>query len=447
MSAAILAPLPASAAGVGVAGRLSGRRPAEGSRQRATRHAVHGLILFIVFGQRLAVPLGTDSMSFVLPVSYVALVTMWRVGTVTLDRRRTSLYFAAAAACAATSLIAALGTAVSIPSLLLLVLIWFPWCFRLALPDKARLRLLDSSLDCFLSAMRVVAWLAISQVALQLAGIQYVDLLARALPRQLLDTGYNTSYPLTYGSPLHKANAWLLLEPSFLSQFLALAVLIGMVRAVRLRTQVLFLVALGAAYSGTGILLLVVGSLLLLVRQPQKVRRGVVVLVLGMAGVILLSPLRQGLFGRLGEFSQSGTSGSSRFIEPYQLVYNYLATPSHILWGGGPAATRTSLPPHSANAIFPILSKLLAEYGLLAGSLFLFFIIYAVCARVQQPVLPGIALMLLFVLSASLQQPSTVMLAWLLTGLFAVSDRKPSPSVNPVMKSCHERLAVREDSS
>jgi hypothetical protein len=87
----------------------------------------------------------------------------------------------------------------------------------------------------------------------------YEDYLKTFVPAQFLAQGYNTSFPMEYGSSIVKANAFVFLEPSFLSQFLALALVVGVI--VRVRSWQLLVLALGMAstLSGTGILLLVVG--------------------------------------------------------------------------------------------------------------------------------------------------------------------------------------------
>ena len=380
------------------------------------------LIVITIFGERIGLPNGQDPISIVMIANLIALGFLAITGVLTVDRQRALWYIAAgsAAVLAAMGVLLTTNSSISLNSLLLLLVIWFTWIFRLRNPYGAALY--NKLLDFFLKAVSVLAGLAIFQFFTQFVGLHYTDWMAKWLPANYLIPNYNTSYPVSFGSSIYKANAWVILEPSFLSQFMALGIIIALLRGARIRTILLLLVGLICSLSGTGFLLLIVGLLAIAIRQPWHLRReivsgGVIALV-----VLLLSPASSLLLDRLNEFGTTGTSGSSRFVEPYQDVFRYLQSSiSRQFLGGGPAATRTAHLSDNPSIIYPIVSKLFGEYGIIAGLIFTAFIVISIYSRARRPVLPTVILVFLFLLSASLTQAHTVTLAWVLLGAFAVA--------------------------
>lgn len=419
------------------------RRPGA-SRRRAltgqrfgTRSATLVTLLFVtVVGQRLALPLPGFQLQLTLLASLVALGVLLLHDQLRPDRVRLQLYAAAALLCTLTTFFAGymLGGPASLPSWLVLLALYAPWIYRLDATTVEEYRRFAS---VFVGLMLMIAATAVAQFASQVLGVwRYSDPLADALPRDLLIQGYNVSIPLSYGASLHKSNAFVFLEPSFLSQFCALAIIV----AVLLRAPVWQLVLLGlgllSAVSGTGLLLLVVGAVLAVVRTPALLRPRLVATAAAGAVAFLWSPYAPLLLERRKEFGQQGSSGYDRFVAPYLEVARGLAEePIRYLLGAGPG-TATRLLESSARGqlgdaiVYNIPTKLVFEYGLVAGVLFTVFIVVGVVHRAPMPVVPGVVLVMLFLLSGSLLQPHTVVLAWLLTGMWTGTRNRAEAPAN-----------------
>ncbi len=255
--------------------------------------------------------------------------------------------------------------------------------------------------------MLVFAAIGILQVLVQFAGIwSYTDLLRSVVPQNLLFQGYNTSYPIEYGSPVIKANAFVFVEPSVFSQFLALALLSVLSRGKEYWRVAVFAVALVCTVTGTGIMVLGFGLMVLAVRRGGlwAVRAAVVLAVAGVAA--LLSPVGPILLSRTGEAGQTNSSGSLRFVQPYEyLLSRWSSDPWSILTGLGPGQAdrisdaifaETGLPISFAGAV-----KMVLEYGVPASVLAGVFLYVAVVRRSPAPTVALAAIFLNAVTSSS----------------------------------------------
>lgn len=384
-----------------------------------------GLLLVVVLGQRLALPLPGPQVQLTLVAVLAALGLLVLADGVRADIARLQLYLVAALAVVAVSAVTTWSAnPLSIPSLVVLLILWLPWVFRLRHPSGEAYRRLARR---FVRLMLVLAPLGVVQVLVQVVGLwRYADVMQAVLPTAVLIDGYNTSIPFQYGSSLYKANAFVFLEPSFFSQYCALAMLLGLLLRAPLWQMLILGLGLVVAVSGTGLVMLGVGAVLLLLRRPGALLRPAVVVpaVLGTAA-LLASPVAQLLLDRRDEITDSGSSANSRFVAPYLEVGAGLAAdPVRYLVGAGPG-TATRMLESSARGqlgdaiVYNILAKLLFEYGLIAGALFTLFILVALLLRCPVTVIPGSLVLMLFFLSGSLLQPHTVVLAWLFTGLWA----------------------------
>lgn len=406
---------------------------------RATRSAwgegdqrvVTILVVLLVLTQRMGVPVGGSTISVALPLSYLAVTILLFRRRLTANRLRSELYLIAITACLATTAIVALdGGSFSMTSLLLLVAIYLPWTMRArgSTPYAVAWR----AGATFVRVMLVVAAVAVLQFAAQLAGIwQYQDYLAQVIPSQYLVFGYNPNIPLVFGSPTFKANAFVMLEPSFLSQYCALAAVIGMILRVPTWQLLLLVAGLASAVSGTGIVALAIGGALILVRARHRIRPAYLVGAVVALVVVLLGPTAPLLLDRTGEVTQSGTSGNARFVAPITEALRGLEDdPARYAVGAGPGSADRLLGERgdgrSALANFSIAPKLAFEYGLIAGGLFVVFILLGLLDGAPWRVVPGVLVVMLFLLSGALLQPQTAFLAWVLIGLGA-SDRARAP--------------------
>ncbi len=378
------------------------------------------VIAAVVVLQRFALPFGDGQVPLVLPVVLVAVV--WAVGRGVLeeDRLRLQLYLAAMLACGTAATIASWrGLAWSPLSLIYLFVTYLPFSFRLR---RASPELHREAVSFFVKLMTAAAVLGIVQMGAQLLGWAYHDPF-EAIPSSFVLQGYNTSYSVVYGSPIFKANGFLFLEPSFYSQFLALALIGHLYLRRRPVAAGLFLAALLASVSGTGVVLAASGSVLLgLTRHGRQIWP---LLSIGvMAVIVALSPIGTLFTSRIAEFSTGKSSADGRFVAPYRLASATLFTsPATLLTGNGPGSAerlareveeRTGLTP-----VFPVVPKLAVEYGEPAAAGFLLFVLVAVLRRVPSVPLSLAVLVMYLTLSGSLLQPATVFLMLVFTTLFA----------------------------
>lgn len=382
--------------------------------------SVYLLIVTLILFQRFVVP-GTE-VSVALPVAFVVLIGLAARRQLVADVSRLALYLAAVAVCLIATVAASAGNGPepSIASLLLLVVLYIPLCFRTTAALREQF---PRVLEFFQKIMAVTAVGCLLQWAIQLAGLPYTDLFESVLPPQLIVADFNTTYPIYYDAPILKANGFVFLEPSFASQFLALAIIIQLMLGGGWKRIALFGVALVTTVSGTGIALLGVGLVVLAYRRGgQWTVRAVVATLLAVVAVSL-TPLGEVLAERTGESAVEGSSGNARFVAPYTSVADAISRDqTAFLVGRGAGSVDIDLTffnPQGLLVNYPALPKLAGEYGVPAALVFLAFILTVFLRNVPSPTLGWMSVAFYFVLSGSLLQPQTVYVVWLLTGLFA----------------------------
>jgi hypothetical protein len=413
-------------------------RPVTAAERSFVYGVVASMLVLAVFGQRFTLPAGGIPLALPLVGSYVAAFMLRVRGGIRYNRVRTEMYIMAAGAVVVASWFTVLqGHGLSVNSLFLLLIIYLPWVFCVSTaysdlwPRIARL---------FVRMMVIAAVVGVAQMLTQVFGLwAYEDYLDTFVPPDFLAQDYNTSFPIAWNSPIVKANAFVFLEPSFLCQYLALALIVGII--IRARAWQLLVLGLGMAstLSGTGILLVVVGVVLLVVRAPRLIRP--VYVISGLLGLVIIfqTPAADMLLSRSDEASQSGSSGSLRFVQPYTEVFAGLQEePVRYLVGAGPGTSERLLESDAGGkvgeaVVYTIAPKLAFEYGLIAAVVFMAFMLVSILRGPPMPVLPGAVIFMLFFLSGSLLQPHTVATAWLLTSIWG----------NPVTLGVSDALAAR----
>ncbi len=393
----------------------------------ADRSIVSLLVVLLVLTQRIGIPVGDTSISVALPLGYLLIGVLVVRGSVTVSRTRMELLFLAlAGVLTVTAIVGGIGgagTEFSLASLGLLVAIYLPWVLHARGADS--LALVRHAGTTFIRTMLVLAAVGLAQVTAQLTGVwDWVDYLRQWLPSGYIVPTYNYNNSLEWGSDTFKGTAFVLLEPSFLSQFCALAILIGLVLRVRPWQIVLLIAGMGASVSGTGIFLLSAGAVLMLFRAPRLIRPAYVVSGAVAVALVLWSPIADFLLSRSGELTETESSGYARFVAPYKQVLAGLNDePIRWLIGAGPGTSESLLLTNREGVgslvLYSIIPKLAFEYGVIAGGLFVVFLVVAMLRGTPWKVVPGSILFMVFFLSGALLQPQTAFLAWILTTLVA----------------------------
>ncbi len=320
-------------------------------------------------------PLGAQGIDISLLILLATPFVGCIFGCIRLEGRRLALY---------VTLLGILGllqipqTEISISSLLLLAALHLPYVFAVQGDYGDRLR------KFFVDMVTVFAWLGIAQYGLQvLVNARYLFPIENFVPSSFLVQHFNTQAALGYGSQVYRPNGVFLLEPSFFSQVLAVAIIAELGNLRRITRLVPFAVALLASRSGTGILVLAVCLPLYLVS-----RRRWDVLLAGLVALVALASLHEQLhldrfLSRLGEFSSTRSSGFARFVGGFFLFDQYLwEDPWRTLFGYGAGAFSN----YASRADYPVaemaLFKMVFEFGLFGAAAYFGFLF---CCLITSP--------------------------------------------------------------
>jgi hypothetical protein len=268
------------------------------------------------------------------------------------------------------------GEPFSLNSMLLLVTLYVAYVFYLPRQGDAT----PQALRFFLGLATLLALAGIAQYGLQLTvGPRYAFPIENFVPEAFVIQGFNMQAPIAYGETAYRVNGIFFAEPSFFSQFMAVAIVVELLTSNRLLRVALYGLALLLSYSGTGVILLAIcGPLILITRRHW----GLIWLVVGalLLAVALGSYLDlDKLTGRIGEFGSVRSSAHARFIAGFDVLAKFLwPDPLKALFGYGPGA----FPGYAVRMPFPVaemtLFKMVFEYGLLGAALYFAFIFYCV---------------------------------------------------------------------
>jgi hypothetical protein len=368
------------------------------------------IVIFLTIGQRLVIKISGFQVPIVLILLYITLVIFTIEQRVKISLAKLSL-FALATGFLALSALAA-NSSYPPYSLFYLILIYLPLIFMY----KGSEDLYIPILSFYQKVMAFITCLGIVQFILPFVGITYNDIWGY-LPSSIVETGYNTYYPIEYGSPIYKSNGMVLLEPSFFSQFLAIAIILEALYFKKIWRIGLYLIGIIISFSGTGLLLLGAFLILYILKQGWKTK----LFVIGMIGLLFFALkdtyYAQVLIGRVGEFNMNSESSANfRFISPYVAIANVgMISKDVYLFGLGPGmADRASIPYISSDTNYPVLSKLIIEYGVISCFVFLVFIFYCFYTGARRKTLFVAIFMMYTLLSGSLLQPQTVYFLFIL---------------------------------
>jgi hypothetical protein len=256
-------------------------------------------------------------------------------------------------------------------SLLLLIAVHIPYIFEVPHSDDgARI------IKFFLEIATVFALLGIAQYGLQFfVSPSYLFPIENFVPNTFIVQNFNHQAAVEYASQEYRANGVFILEPSFFSQLLAVAIIAELCTLGRVSRLIIFGLALIASYSGTGLIVLAICLPLCLVAQ----RRWGLLLV-GVIGLIAMISLYEFFhvgraLSRIGEFSSTRSSGYSRFIGGFYLFDQFLWNePWRALFGYGAGAFTN----YAERAHYGVgemaLFKIVLEFGLVGGAAYFGFL-------------------------------------------------------------------------
>lgn len=319
-----------------------------------------------IFLQRFGIPAGELKLPVVvLVVAAVFLILLIQNRAMVAERPAILYIFFCIYALFSAGLTLAIppqGTMASVPSLgyLLLLYAFIVLRIRPALGPSETLRI-------FRGFVTFVAACAVLQFLAQFAGLHLFSFAGFVPDPLLLEPAYNVVVPIWYGASVYKANGFFLLEPSFLSQFAAIALVIEFLYFGSAFRMGLFVLALLVAFSGTGFLILGFAVVVTGILERRALGRLMLLLIVGgsviaLFGSVVAPEYIESVLRRTSELESNQTSGFIRFISPYMMVVDATADPRSILgFGPGTAERFDSIGyEYGVNA----LTKILIEYGM-----------------------------------------------------------------------------------
>jgi hypothetical protein len=337
-------------------------------------------------------PLGAEGIDISLLFLLAALIVGSIGGCIRFEPGRLTLY---------VTLIGILGLVQTLQpdlfspsSMLLLAALHLPYIFTVQHGDDG-----DRFIKFFLGIVTFFAWCGIAQYSLQfVVNARFLFPIETFVPDSFIVQHYNKQAALAYGSEVYRANGVFLLEPSFFSQVLAVAIVAELCTLGRASRLAVFGIALLVSYSGTGMVVLAICLPLHFVA-----RRRWYLLLVGLFALVLLIPLHEFLpmdrvLSRIGEFGSTRSSGFARFVGGFFLFDQFLwSDPWRTLFGYGAGAFSN----YASHARYPVaemaLFKMVFEFGLVGASAyfgFLFCCLYSSPAPRLLTVAVGITFLL-----------------------------------------------------
>jgi hypothetical protein len=380
-------------------------------RRRAKDGSVGVLAFFavefacLVVLQKFAVPAGAAPISFLIPVLYLGL----GVGVVAFGLGVSLLRVAVFGGFLLVAVLsqALVGRPFSAPSFLLLLVLYFPLMFLWRVPADTYRRLIGS----FQNVMAAAALMVFLQLASQFAfGMGNTLNIEPFVPKALLMPGYIYSVPIHFGASFVRPNGFFFLEPSYVSMFLASALIIELTEFSRPLRIGLYAGALIGCLGATGWVMMAFAAPGILRRLSPRMLLIVLVLV-AVGGMVAMAAGGGDLVAsRFSELSKPGSSGSERLVAPLHELSVLSTDPDRLFTGSG-AGNMVLF----QSSPWP-LTKLFSEYGALTALAYLLLFVAAIW-RAPNRVLAFSLFVVINFTGGYLLNPVTAMLTILLLSL------------------------------
>ncbi|HEV2673905.1 MAG TPA: hypothetical protein VGV37_05140 [Aliidongia sp.] len=330
------------------------------------------MLVSTLFLTRFALTLGHSELSLALVVALFGTALLVLTGAVRISPTRFAL-FALAVATLLLSVMLGGSTSPSYLSFLNLILLYACWLF--VVPDD---RQFEAAMRTMRKMLLIIAVSGILQFFAQVA-IKGPVLFnwQNVFPYTWISHGFNYVIPVPGLGGMNKSNGFFLLEPSSLSQMMAIGIIIELEFFRPSWRLAVLAAALALSFSGTGLVLfMAIVPLMLLTRGKGGILLVAVPALVGLA-LLVAGPRIALLFDRLQEFGSDQSSGFARFISPFFLFSDYLYPHlSTTLFGMGPG----SIEGFSLKAAYlihdPTWGKLIFEYGFLGAVPFVLYVAY-----------------------------------------------------------------------
>jgi hypothetical protein len=271
-------------------------------------------------------PYAAAGFGIALPVTLLALAVAAVCDQVRIDPRRCGLYCFMIAALTLPQLLR--GENFSETSLLMLAAVHVPYILTI----RNGHAYIATVLKLFLNIATLLAVLALAQYFLQgYLGVPLLYPLDNFVPSAFIVQGFNAQSTIYYGSHVLRATGMFMLEPSFLTQLLAVAIVAEALTFSRLWRIALYGAGVLAAHAGTGLLILAVCLPLIIVFH----RRWDLLLYVALCTAVFVAFSEafnlERILIRANELSDPHSSGFARFVGGFYLF-------DQMLWSDLPRA-------------------------------------------------------------------------------------------------------------
>jgi hypothetical protein len=338
--------------------------------QRAVVRWVVTLWIMIVLFQRFGVP--NQPVAIILPLTLIWCVYGVVRGVLQLDSHRFAGWMAITGLSAAfvpLQIAFVHRSYISLTSWGLLLTIWLMFVFRTA--DRRQ----ETYLLVLRGIVKVCMWFAVLVIVMFFSQwiFPYQDWLKVFFPQSILLTDFTIAYPISWDSPIYKANGWIGLEPSVVSFQLG----VGLVSAILLRSTmpVIALLAIGilCTTAGSGIIIVGVALVVMLFSAMRWALARYALLALP----LLAFSFTEAAAPIVERASGDDDSASLRALQPYDVLWpRFISDPLNVLFGSGPGSSQEVVTnTHIVGLLVPTPLKIFYEYGVIAGlALAVFFL-------------------------------------------------------------------------
>jgi hypothetical protein len=322
----------------------------------------------------------------------------------------------------------------SLNSLMMLALLHLPYVLVVKRGDE----LAPKALTFFLYIARLLAVLAIAQYFLQgFVDKAFLYPIDNLIPPEFIVQGFNAQGTISYGSTQVRATGMFMLEPSFLTQFLAVAIVAESCTTRRLWPLGLYIFGIMMAHAGTGILVLLICMpfVVLIHRRWDLALLGVlaIVAVLGFGEVLGIDFLTS----RTNEFNDPNSSGFARFVGGFYMFEQMLWPDlSRALFGYGAGAFMDYVHLFQIEVADMPMTKMLFEFGLVGAFTYFMFIASSLFSS-PLPRMLSVAIGLTFLLNG-MYVPFSHGLA---LGLLVLTSTRKMQTVTPTVPLKTTRVA------
>jgi hypothetical protein len=319
--------------------------------------------------QRFAVP-GLYMIALLVPA-----VVMWAAaalarGVVVVDSTRLICWLTAASLAGILMLVQSrvvVVSRVSVSSWALVFVVWLPFVLRLTQRGVPAYMAMLRHITTITTALGVAS---IAMIGIQLAGVPYEDWFAQIVPKSLQLHGFNTSYPIEFGSPIYKSNAFIGLEPSIVSSLLGVGALAAILTSAPTWKFVVLIAGLVATVALSGMIIVFIGILVMILAPGSRrlaARYAAIFVLAALAG--WFTDVGKLVFERVGEFNSDSSSTSLRVFEPYRILLpQWTQHLAGAVLGYGPGSSQDLANETNIESLLVTTpAKIFFEYGLLGG--------------------------------------------------------------------------------